>query len=158
LDEFTVSLWAKAVVADDTTNRYIFNKNLNMYMFRDTAENYLFQFYNDTDQNVGLTALSPKDTNWHHIVVIYNRTDFFSYIDMIKGQLFPASGDTRESSYTFSISSPMPSFYGRIDDFMIYDRALTYSEIQDIHNDQLTGLPSLSLFSRIWEWVKELVV
>jgi len=140
LDEFTISLWAKAAVAEDTVNRYVFYKYFNMEMFRDTAGGYLFEFYNNTySHNIGV-AVCPQDTKWHHIVVIYNGTDFFSYIDLNREQLFRASGITKESGSSFSISSahlsPITSFYGRMDDFMFYDRALSYEEVLNIYDNQ----------------------
>ncbi len=139
LNEFTISYWVKAAVADDTSIRYVFYKSSNMYMYRSSSEYYYFIVSNDTSAVSRGTYLAPKDTNWHHIVAIYNGTDVFTYIDMNKSALTKFSGETREttSSFTISIASTTSAFNGSIDDFMFYNRELSSSEIQQIYNAQM---------------------
>ncbi len=154
LNEFTVSYWVKAAVADDTT-RYVFYKSSNMGMYRSPSEYYYFIVSNDTSTVVGGTALAPKDTNWHHVVAIYNGTNVFTYIDMNKSALTKFSGETKESTDIFTISSYYSTFNGSIDDFMFYNRALSETEIQQIYNLQsITEVSSLSPFLMLVESIK----
>lgn len=93
------------------------------------------------DSGDSTTAFRITDTNWHHFVITYDGGSSTgtrrSYLD---GNLL-ATG-TGKTSLTFSTlpticqlgTNGSTYFTGNLDDFRIYNRALTYDEIKMLYN------------------------
>ena len=101
-----------------------------------------FSVYNSegTSTTIG-GAIEHHDTNWHHIVAIYDGANVYEYIDLVKeADVNPFSGNTINNPDRIGIGlNPGATglyYYGLIDNVMIYDRALSEAEIQDIYNEQ----------------------
>jgi hypothetical protein len=115
-------------------------------------------YFGDVRGINGTTIIN--DTNWHHLVVNYNgniddndgldRVEFYldnnpdsTYLAYINGGL----GDIQNSSAHFSIGPALSSngnvcvgsnnfFSGKMDDILIFNRALSVAEIDLLYNDE----------------------
>jgi len=140
-DELTIALWVKFddpdyanpyTLAGKETGHYYYEG----YMFRYNPTSNEFQFYGDGSNPV--TGMFDLGTEWHHIAVTVSGTTGTIYVDA-----FPVTTDSDFDGLTsngdnFRIgNSPTQDyygdyFYGTMDDFRIFDRALTPEEIQTI--------------------------
>ena len=103
-----------------------------------TNQNVAFEVYNaSTESAIGYYTDGIADTNWHHVVGVYNGTNVKVYVDTIAGgTVGNLTGNTRTVTGTTRISGPTTaSFNGSIDDVMIYDRALSASEIAQLYRE-----------------------
>ena len=86
----------------------------------------------------GTTCL--EDTNWHHVVAVYDGSTIQMYIDTrpkgdaksLSGGI--KSGDGHDLLIGKSSGSPTHQFAGAIDDVRIYNRALTPAQIGELYN------------------------
>ncbi|QNM84560.1 cadherin domain-containing protein [Polaribacter pectinis] len=71
------------------------------------------------------------DSNWHHLAFTFNATEFKFYVD---GQLVKTTSMTGKESIFFTNNNVSigSGFQGKIDDFFIYRRALSQSEINQL--------------------------
>jgi len=133
----SLSLWAKHKIFN--TTGFIFDK-ASVPGFYDKAT--LLQWgvdlrlYNENSfygsfQNV-------QDTNWHNYVAIWKDTSVKLYIDAVfKGEAILANSFTNTPGI-ISIGKANrydpDNYSGKIDDIAIYNRSLSFSEIQNIYN------------------------
>ncbi|MFH2020374.1 MAG: DUF2341 domain-containing protein, partial [archaeon] len=95
------------------------------------------------DWDTKVPAIGIMDDNWHYIVVTYNGSTTFLYID---GRL-NASNSTKTWSTNpqkivigNEIDQAGQEFNGSIDNFKIYDRALTAAEISLNYNNSISDI------------------
>ncbi|MEK7144567.1 MAG: LamG domain-containing protein, partial [Patescibacteria group bacterium] len=139
----TVALWVKrSTSANFTENDYLFR-----YGNPASAQGFglysnigatTFTFYgNAYDFDTGITL---GDTNWHQIILTFDGTNLRAYKDGVLISTTDRSGlNTVLSTYKFRVGaglSPSQYFNGLIDDVRIYNRALTYAEIQQLYNSR----------------------
>ncbi len=144
LSEMTISLWVKSNSASPS-NEYIFissvNNNQKVARVYVATNNIVFLQGYDINSNVSSANLRKdlNNTNWHHLVAVWNNGVMTAYLDNINKGSGNKVGDTLESGgdgESMYISHPIASFNGQIDNVMIYDRALSESEIQAIYDEQ----------------------
>lgn len=97
------------------------------------------------DGNVKKTTLYTDslrilDTNWHHIVVTQNGTEMSIYIDGVKSTVTGTNSDyflDHLTAWSVDIGRAREALYydGIINDVMIYNRALSASEIRQLYID-----------------------
>jgi hypothetical protein len=134
-DEFTYSVWFKTGSSTAATYRMFMcvdgNTNGNPQI-RIYNGNVQMRFYND---NTLASSGTYWDGEWHQAVGGINGSgDYFLYVDGVsQGTLTPISytlswsGNTRIGKYNYSGGK---FFEGQIANAQIYNRALTYAEIQ----------------------------
>lgn len=87
----------------------------------------------NTNTGVGNTQFS--DTNWHHVVCVYNGTDIRLYVDNVLDVTPVAKTGTLDTSTNnLTIGYPYGSRKANIDDVRIYNRALSATEITALYN------------------------
>ena len=108
-------------------------------------------------------GISLNDGNWHMVAVIIESNDTISTIDYyIDGNIYSATGNTTTlintaGSGSGGVNTPNEIFFGsggntdqqhwigNLDDFRIYDTALTDTELDTIYNAVLVPEPSTAL-------------
>jgi len=152
LDAFTVSLW---VYMTSTVNHkpllyFLENgahyQNKNFFGFYISIDSQILKFdwqYNGTyEQNI--TDINLSLNTWVNIVLVYNKIDsnIKLYLDNNLVDTNIKTNWIGDVIYSDILLGNWPhdfpsvsSFPGNIDDFRIYDKALTAQEISDIYND-----------------------
>jgi len=155
----TVSAWVKPSTIDDSAHRSIISKTggvsgsfTGWSLLRVNTEAYRFYIRNSTDGTVTATSDAVfRDTNWHHVVGVYDGSAVRVYVDGTEADSTPPSatsiipaeskevciGDTGTSGGTCTTLNPFP---GLIDDVRIYSRALTAAEISALYNSGVSKI------------------
>jgi hypothetical protein len=86
------------------------------------------------EKTSSITNLS--DGSWHHILMIKDGANTLVYEDGTLKDNVAFSGSNFTSSHTFRVGDKcnINSWYGSIDDFRIYNRALSPKEVSDLYN------------------------
>ncbi|RJQ19718.1 LamG domain-containing protein, partial [Candidatus Woesearchaeota archaeon] len=88
-----------------------------------------------------------RDGTWHHIAGVRNGTAFYIYVDGNQefGGHAQVFGDISSTSNTLIGRTPSLNdnanrrFSGTLDEFLVFDRALTPQQIRQLYSDQLAG-------------------
>jgi len=167
LDNFSISLWFKdnepsRIGTLITRGDFFTNaKYVQYYIVSGSDQKIEFGISNGTNVLKTVSNVISSDT-WYYLVGVWDDSKVSLYIDGVLDSENIASSSfvMRESvkSYSRLIGSGggRRFFKGSIDEIMIYPRALSESEIQEIYNSQSDGLSSLSPFSKFWNFVKSL--
>ena len=151
---YTVSAWFKAP-SSATGNRAIFddynyaNSNLGLYLY-DGVMNFFARYNNSNTSGIYSGTVTYNDNNWHHVVATSDQTTGKLYID---GELI-SSGAMPSPSY--SGGSPVVSigkqqhpgsstyswFDGSIDQYRIFDHAITPAQVTALYNETATSVAS----------------
>lgn len=147
LDEFTVSLWAHKESwldgSEHITGRAFGSDNYNsweLYTTTDGTSTALRAFIGDASGvgEFGGVSVSQAVDEWIHVAYVWNGTNAIVYAN---GQLaldLESPGPIVYDDHPVRIGADIDfeennNFYqGRIDDYRIYDRALTFDEIAEI--------------------------
>lgn len=75
------------------------------------------------------------DTDWHHVAMTYDGSEMKIYLDGLQRTSTPNTGDLRSSTSDVYIGKQTTSkpFTGIIDEMLMYERALTETEILQIY-------------------------
>ncbi len=145
----TVSIWAKI---DTYVNNYNFifgygaaanSSNYGFAVQKDVSNNYTFHNYafgDDVSQAAG-TFTNP--TAWHHYVTTFDGTSAKMYVDgALRTTVAKPNWNTTSSNFFIGGNSyGGSSFTGSVDDLVIYDRALTDTEVTNLFNTNNITLP-----------------
>ncbi|MFA6088952.1 MAG: immunoglobulin-like domain-containing protein [Candidatus Woesearchaeota archaeon] len=100
-----------------------------------------FKLFNGTDEIPFLSGFhSTYDTNWHHVVVGFNQSTGFLYLDGVLVDNKTISGKPGNGLGNLYIGkAPMDSkiFNGSIDEVRIYDYALSHEQIVALYDNNL---------------------
>jgi hypothetical protein len=109
----------------------------------ETQQGALRLFIDDGTGQVNIYGTTRiDDGNWHHFVIVANRTqEAVIYVDGVvdtTGSIVAADGDlgTRDLNIGSSIPARVQFFNGSLDDLMIFNRVLTSTELTAIYNNQ----------------------
>jgi hypothetical protein len=150
-NDFTVSLWAKEY--DHSTHgwilgkrRHFYNKGWHLYAYSTTRA--LRVEINNGSTTFTLTSdptkLLEKDS-WHNILVKINRSDasdssiYYDGLDITRFRTGTMPSGSIESAYDFKIGESGHGGYdfnGSVDELIVFDRALSDDEIQEIFCSQ----------------------
>jgi hypothetical protein len=145
-NELTISAWINSNSA--TTSQFIAGIGANstyqnQYSMRINSGTHT-RFYVETSSGLGNMATSPGDLpspgTWVHVTSVYDGSEMRTYYDgTLIGSPNTKSGDVVSNGMDFSIGASLPGdmyFNGMIDEVLVYDRALSQNEIQQIINIQ----------------------
>ncbi|TAK95969.1 MAG: hypothetical protein EPO07_14950, partial [Verrucomicrobia bacterium] len=145
LQNFTFEGWIKRASASVLS----FDGNGNGTLFANGTGGGGYNFYVQNNNVLALgksqinavtSAASVTDTNWHHIAVTKSGTTVFFYVDGVAyaAPAYDSGGFTFTApAYLGAWLNPSAlvdnSFYGAIDEFAVYNRALASNEIASIY-------------------------
>ena len=106
-------------------------------------EGYLFFIRNDFE-TISLWDGTPIDADasaislntWQHVVVVYSNANVYFYVDGVPkgGGAWSYAPSGSADFYIGALDGSSELFDGNIDEVMIWDRALTPSEISEVHD------------------------
>ncbi len=143
----TTSVWVKPAVADTSAITF-FSKTRGgfdtWFLARNGFENFWAEMCSASTCVDAISDATFADTNWHHLVSVYNGTDLRLYVDGVLADSTPPSltGTIKDRSDsicfggTWNGSSCSQSYTGGglLDDARIYSRALSASEVLQLYN------------------------
>jgi hypothetical protein len=145
-DEVTVSAWSK--VRDLENRRYVWSGRFNSgadsgLMFNNN--NIQLFLYNGTQQSSSIIPVTALNT-WVFTTVTWNTSSYQIYVDSVKVGNGSFGGNVNQGSTNFQIgadtvfhTSLNRNFNGTIDEFMIYNRSLSASEIKSLYQKGLAN-------------------
>ncbi|TPH17795.1 LamG domain-containing protein [Litorilituus lipolyticus] len=142
---YSVSTWFKKPTATDG-NRYFVLGAMEAggdLLYLDGQNNWLWGVYDGTGSTDGTYQFGNLDNNWHHLMLVYGAGQTQLYIDgvLVDTVNRMPSGTLKYIGTSFDevgTSSPQ-GFRAPLDEFLVYDSALSLSKIQEIYNNQLAG-------------------
>jgi len=110
---------------------------------------------------IGLGSLSGttniNDDQWHHVAGVYNGSMLYLYVDGKLDACKGASGSLNVSASSVYIGgSPSQSFNGLVDDVLVYNRALSKTEIEylavrtDLNKDGTINFKDFAELAENW--------
>ena len=144
LSTATISVWVYPTTSLADYDGFVSKRDSFTLGFHNVAGEVRNDYWNATGSK-SVVSKSPLLTanNWHHIVSVYNGTSISLYINGVYINQTAMTGSIKSSTGTAmaigaDIYSPSTrGFIGKIDEVMIYNRALSASEIQQIYNYQV---------------------
>ncbi len=121
--------WVRLAGKGDGTNR-------NYGVWLATNGTILFQIYSDGGNGNSQTAVTVNDGAWHHVLCVYDQATMKVYLDNVESRSINFSQDPRTSTDSFTIGYAGFHTYlnGRLDEVMLFHKALTTEEIDEIYN------------------------
>jgi hypothetical protein len=150
LGDFTVSTWMRVTSTSTWTRIFDFGRGTTANMFltpsAGSSPSYPLRFAITTggggaEQRIDGTGSLPTGT-WKHVAVTLSGSVGILYVDGVEvGRnsamtLRPSSLGTTTANYLGRSQYSDPYLAGRIDDFRIYGRALTATELQAVMQGQ----------------------
>ncbi|MDP1800509.1 MAG: LamG-like jellyroll fold domain-containing protein [Bacteroidota bacterium] len=145
---FTISFWFKSnfgmrMDIFNLSDSGLFQSNFNMIL-NDGAginSNGINAFWNSGGINNVVSGTGGNYTNneWHNILICRDGGLVKLYVDGIQSNSTSVYTSVIGINNAITLSNALFPFYGDIDDLIIYDRAVTVAEINDIvHNSNVT--------------------
>jgi hypothetical protein len=148
----TIATWAYINSQTSWMRVFDFGNNTNQYMFFTPNNGKEARFVMKNNGNEQILSADKLSTGWHHISVAISGDNVALYID----------GEMKASSSTITIRpsdirprlnyigrsqfSADPLFYGYIDDFRIYNYALSSEDVKKLYKgEEPTGIVKKSL-------------
>ncbi|MBX4190093.1 DUF4038 domain-containing protein [Candidatus Parcubacteria bacterium] len=134
---FTISTWIKTTqttasdiyVEDDLASSANIDLNIN-----ESSNNAKLVWRSATNIYTVTGTKVINDGNWHHLVGVKNNTDLYLYIDgVLQGSAFSLSGSVDTDVAEIASDNFNRRYKGSVDDFRIYNRGLTSSEVQGLY-------------------------
>lgn len=162
---YTYSLWAKINVVPQS-GKIAFALNIGSTggdQSLDIANNYLGSYngwlgggYNTTSPNFGMQQSAPLTTSsWRHIVCVRDSNNAKLYVDRVlvdsmgvNGTINPSYGSGTVRAFIGIRNDFSAPFNGKIDDVIIYNRALSFQEVNQLFTDKTTSIDEIQI-SRI---------
>jgi hypothetical protein len=155
VNRFTYSLWANPASIPSAGNIWIALNigSANGYQSINLHNNYASSTgwggggYNTSTPHFPLQSRSlPPDSNWYHLVYLRDSTKVKLFVNgvlvdsVMNGSVkYPSYGSSPQGFVGIRMDKDAP-FHGAIDEVLIYDRALSNSEIRDIYLDHSAGI------------------
>jgi hypothetical protein len=143
--EFTFSLWIKVksgISAYGQVFQFYQDGNNNIYMRRQNA-NYLIFWIWQNGAYIGSTLSSSNYTldQWRLYTITFNSTEAKLYINGLLHQTISTNGDTLSIGNGYLLIGDRTNsdqhFWGEIEDFRMYNKALSTEEINDIYKQYI---------------------
>jgi hypothetical protein len=125
---FTVAVWAKSDVLFQSNNSSIcatYEGTDGGFQLSYDPENS-YRYHADVDQVIG-----PASLNWVHLAVSYDGTTATAYYNGEYAASFtPGADDLVQNKFAIGVNRAEDNWFdGSIDDFRVYDKALTQEEV-----------------------------
>ncbi len=128
---YTLAVWAKSAILNQSNNSSICSTYLTtaggFQISYDAANSY--QYHADVDQVFG-----PASLSWVHLAITYNGSVATAYYNgEFVATFTPAADDLLTNKYAVGVNRAEDNWFdGSVDEFRIYDRALSQEEVQYI--------------------------
>ncbi|MBU0660889.1 prepilin-type N-terminal cleavage/methylation domain-containing protein [Patescibacteria group bacterium] len=136
-DEITLSVWFKKSDLSDG-GAFIF-KNSQYFLWIDSNGKVNFILYKPNWTEVSLEWVDRiNDTDWHHVVALYDGEAMKIYIDNQELASLETNGNIQSRTNDVRIGSQndtLNEFDGLLDTIRIYDRAVSLEEIDALYNE-----------------------
>ncbi len=112
-------------------------------------------FYLNSVSSAWLEGTSNlNDNNWHHVMGIYNGTTILVYVDGVQENSVVRSGAILSGATSVEIGARSSGtlFTGNIDEPMIFNRALSSTEISELYNRGLVNHTTYSAITESINW------
>ncbi len=144
IDGYSVSTWFKKPTAD-SGNIYLvlgaMDNDGGDLLYLDRDENYRWGVYDGTNSSDGSFEFGDLTSGWHHMVLAYSTNSTTLYIDGDnKGSVDVRPSGTIKyigTSYDDIDTSSPQGFRSALDEFKIYDQALSSAEITELYTNEL---------------------
>jgi len=130
--DITGSITLSALIKGTFNNGWdpIIAKSYDWMLSRGTGDEAAF-FCIGVGSVLGTTNIN--DDQWHYVAAVYDGSKMYLYVDGVRDAYKSLSGSLNVSASSVYIGgSPSQSFNGLIDDVVIYSRALSEEEIQEL--------------------------
>ncbi|PKH85688.1 LamG domain-containing protein [Colwellia sp. Bg11-28] len=140
---FSVSTWFKKPTSDLGNPIFVLGamQNGGDLLYIDRNNELKWGVYNGSSSTSGNYSFGSLDGNWHHLTLVYSAGQTQLYIDgILEETLADAPSGTLKYIGTSSDdinSSEAQGFRAPLDEFLVYDEALTAANISVIYNNQL---------------------
>lgn len=141
---FTISFWFRSnfgmrMDVFNLNDAGLFQSNFNMILNDGVGinGNGINTFWNSAGFNSVVSGSTGvyTDNEWHNILICRNAGLVKLYVDGVQSSITINYTSTIGINNAITLSSLLFPFYGDIDDLIIYDRAVTSGEINDIVNN-----------------------
>ncbi len=137
---FTVEFWAKWSGTGNTRQVLLSNGTSSGYNIQILNGKYLFSIAGVQDYTTTISAIAGQ---WTHIALTRNATTSTLYIDGVSAATSTATpGVPNTATYIGSYGGSNFYFNGSIDEFRVWNKSLTLTEINNRKNTELTGAES----------------
>jgi len=152
LNDFTVATWVKVTSNSSWARIFDFGINTNTYMFMapqsgdNTFRYAITNSGNGSEQRIDGTTLSTG--TWHHVAVTLVGNTGRLYVDGAQVgsnasmTLHPSGLGNTTANYIGKSQWSDPYLNGQIDDFRVYNRGLSASEILSLYNGTTSPTPT----------------
>ena len=143
---FTMSMWANP---EDTAGKYLYYNTgtgagtVRIQMGAASGDNRVFtvSIAGNSNSPYVFSAVSVPSNQWSHIAVTYDKSNVALYLNGGTPQLISCTGTTKNNpSFTGATNyigaqstTASTTFVGRLDDFRLYNRALSGTEVHDLY-------------------------
>ncbi|OGB77020.1 hypothetical protein A2476_01365, partial [candidate division CPR3 bacterium RIFOXYC2_FULL_35_7] len=136
----SISLWFNSSITC-TGNKFLFgDRNIGNYiqLWCDSSDNLGIRISNVSSYDILTSGTDYIDGKWHQTVITWGSNGLKLYVDGIqKGSNTYTGAWTGNNIFyigTVQTYAGINDFNGQIDEFRIYNRALSYTEIQQLYN------------------------
>ena len=153
-EDFTVSFWFKTTDTDgymlDARKGSDYEQGYYLISYNIPSEQIYFGLDSTTGSSQAHSSSSMADDSWHMATGVRANTEIILYIDGVE-----VDRDTTSSSidvdsppiylgrrYTKSTNGSYHYYDGLIDDFRLYNRALSADEVQELYNMSQVPIPA----------------
>lgn len=145
--DWTISTWVKQENANASSNQGIISKygtHPSITLMADNGNARIFIYTAGGSRSVTASGLS--DGNWHHVVATHDQDGATTlYVDSVSKGTSTTSIDSLANNNDWKIGSRDASanyFNGLINEFAVWDSALTANEVTALYNSGLPLLPT----------------
>ncbi|RMD66170.1 LamG domain-containing protein, partial [Candidatus Pacearchaeota archaeon] len=139
MNKFSISVWVKNELSEAPNNKIIAYVSGNVFMLNwDTDERFHFGVYGQDGSSAWVASDLPyTDTNWHHLVGVYDGSSVKLYVDgVLQSEVKAFSQPVRQVNNAFTISGPREfAWQGEIDEVRVFSRGLDEQEVQAMFSE-----------------------
>jgi len=129
---WSLSVWFKA---DTIANDMIWSSTVTADQYFQLVDNTHIDFYIGTSNNLAVSSLG---TTWHHVVMTMDSCNAIIYLDNVNidNQTYTSDCSLGAEAYWLADWNGGAGYEldGKIDEFALYDRVLTSSEVSTLYN------------------------
>jgi len=142
---YSVSTWFKKPTSNAGSPYFVLGamQNGGDLLYIDRGNGWRWGVYDGSNPTNGTYSFSPLDSNWHHLTLVYSGGQTKLYVDgTLEDTINRVPSGTLQyigTSFDNVNGSNPQGFRAPLDEFMVYDQALTQPEISTIYNNQVTN-------------------